>query len=74
MKKETKRTDAIDGQNIVYHIIQKRIIQVADVDNPPAEVKFMIEQLLLWGGVWFRPEAYEQIPVLRPYVDRKSVV
>lgn len=43
MKKETKRTDAIDGQNIVYHIIQKKIIQVADVDNPPAEVKFMIE-------------------------------
>ena len=72
MKKETKRTDAIDGQNIVYHIIQKKIIQVADVDNPPAEVKFMLEQLLLWGGVWFRPEAYEQIPVLRPYVIRDS--
>lgn len=72
MEKALKKTDVIDGQNIVYHIIQKRIIQAIDVDNPPAEVKFMIEQLLLWGGVWFTPEAYEQIPVLRPYVIRDS--
>lgn len=72
MKKGTKKVDALDGQNIVYHIIQKKIIQAVDVDNPPAEVKFMIEQLLLWGGVWFSPKAYEQIPVLRPYVIRDS--
>jgi hypothetical protein len=72
MKKGIKKTDVVDGQNIVYHIIQKKIIQAVDVDNPPAEVKFMIEQLLLWGGVWFRPKAYEQIPVLRPYAIRNS--
>lgn len=72
MKKGTKKADTLDGQNIVYHIIQKKIIQAVDVDNPPAEVKFMIEQLLLWGGVWFRPEVFEQVPVLRPYVIRDS--
>lgn len=72
MKKGTKKVDALDGQNIVYHIIQKKIIQAVDVDNPPAEVKFMIEQLLLWGGVWLSPKAFEQIPVLRPYVIRDS--
>lgn len=72
MKKGKKKADALDGQNIVYHIIQKKIIQAVDVDNPPAEVKFMIEQLLLWGGVWFSKEAYKQIPVLRPYVIRDS--
>ena len=57
MKKGTKKADTLDGQNIVYHIIQKKIIQAVDVDNPPAEVKFMIEQLLLWGGVWLSPKA-----------------
>ena len=72
MKKGTKKAGSIDGQNIVYHIIQKKIIQAVDVDNPPAEVKFMIEQLLLWGGVWLSPKAFEQIPVLRPYVVRDS--
>lgn len=72
MKKERKKENVVDGQNIVYHIIQKKIIQAFDADNPPAEVKFMIEQLLLWGGVWFTPKAYEQIPVLRPYVIRNS--
>ena len=72
MKKELKKTDIVDGQNIVYHIIQKKIIQTFDVDDPPSEVKFMIEQLLLWGGVWFTPKTYEQIPILRPYVIRNS--
>jgi len=72
MKRGFKKTGLVDGQNIVYHIIQKKIIQAIDIENPPAEVKFMIEQLLLWGGVWFSPEAYEQIPVLRPYVIRNS--
>lgn len=64
--------DKIDGENIIYHILQKKIIETFDVDDPPKEVKFVIEQLLLWGGVWFTPETYEQIPILRPYVIRDS--
>lgn len=66
------KKDKINGENILYHILQKQIIQTFDADNPPDEVKFMIEQLLLWGGVWFTPETFEQIPVLRPYVIRDS--
>ncbi|MBO7570993.1 MAG: hypothetical protein J6T48_02460 [Bacteroidales bacterium] len=66
------KKDEIDGQNILYHILQKKIIQTFDADNPPDEIKFMIEQLLLWGGVWFTTETYEQIPILRPYVIRDS--
>lgn len=62
----------MDGETILYHILQKQIIQAYDVDNPPTEVKFMIEQLLLWGGVWFKPQTYQQIPVLLPYVVRDA--
>ena len=68
MKK--KSIETVDGENILYHILQKQIIQAEDATNPPTEVKFMIEQLLLWGGVWFRPDTYKQIPVLLPYVVR----
>lgn len=72
MSKESQGKKAVNGNNMVYHIIQKKIVQACDVDNPSDEVKFMIEQLLLWGGIWFRPETFEQIPVLRPYAIRDS--
>lgn len=67
-----KSIEMVDGETILYHILQKQIIQAYDVDNPPTEVKFMIEQLLLWGGVWFKPKTYQQIPVLLPYVVRDA--
>ena len=70
--KEKSRSNDINGENIVYHIIQKQIIEKNNENDPPREVKYMIEQLLLWGGVWFRPETYQQIPVLLPYVVRDS--
>lgn len=62
----------IDGNNILYHIIQKQIILAGDSDNPTQETKFLIEQLLLWGGIWFTPEVYKTIPVLLPYVIRDA--
>ena len=67
-----KSIEMVDGETILYHILQKQIIQAYDVDNPPTEVKFMIEQLLLWGGVWFKSKTYQQIPVLLPYVVRDA--
>lgn len=63
---------SVDGENILYHILQKQIIQAFDAVNPPDHVKYMIEQLMLWGGVWFRPETCAQIPILLPYVVRDS--
>ena len=67
-----KSIEMVDGETILYHILQKQIIQAYDVDNPPTEVKFMIEQLLLWGGVWFKSKTYQLIPVLLPYVVRDA--
>lgn len=60
----------IDGENILYHILQKLIIDPSEAENPCPEVKFMIEQLILYGGIWFSPKIYEEIPVLLPYVIR----
>lgn len=60
----------IDGENILYHILQKQIIDTSEAENPCPEVKFMIEQLILYGGIWFSPKIYEEIPVLLPYVIR----
>ena len=67
-----KDKETINGENIIYHILQKRIIQSEDFDssNPPDNIKFLIEQLLLGGGIWFRPATYQEIPVLLPYVVR----
>lgn len=67
-----KPIELVDGETILYHILQKQIIQASDIENPSTEVKFMIEQLLLWGGVWFKPKTYQQIPVLLPYVVRDA--
>lgn len=72
MKPLSKKTNTVDGENIIYHILQKQIIQANDAVNPPDHVKYMIEQLLLWGGIWFRPETFDAIPVMLPYVIRDS--
>lgn len=72
MKSRNKKKGNVDGENILYHILQKQIIQANDAVNPPDYVKYMIEQLLIWGGVWFSPETYDQIPILLPYVIRDS--
>lgn len=67
-----KNNSKVNGENILYHILQKQIIEKCDVDNPTNEVKFMIEQLLLYGGVWFKPVTYQKIPVLKPFVIRDA--
>lgn len=72
MKTKKVMAKTVDGENILYHILQKQIIQAFDAVNPPDHVKYMIEQLMLWGSVWFRPETCAQIPILLPYVVRNS--
>lgn len=66
------KVKVVDGENILYHIIQKHIIDADDADNPSDEIKFLIEQLLLLGGVWFKPKTYAKLPVLLPYVVRHN--
>lgn len=72
MKTKKIMAKSVDGENILYHILQKQIIQAFDAVNPPDHVKYMIEQLMLWGGVWFKPETCAQIPIMLPYVVRDS--
>ena len=67
-----KSKSEVNGENIIYHILQKQIIEKCEVDDLTNEVKFMIEQLLLYGGVWFKPETYQKIPVLAPFVIRDA--
>lgn len=71
MKDKKLTNKKVDGNNIIYHLIQKRILS-GDSKNPPKEIKFIIEQLLLCGGIWFTPDAYQAIPVLLPYVIRDA--
>lgn len=68
------KKEEINGENILYHILQKRIIpsSLSDSSEPSDGVKFLIEQLLLGGAIWFKPDTYKEIPVLLPYVVRDA--
>jgi hypothetical protein len=68
-KNNKKKTDIIDGNNILYHYIQKTLL-------PDEELKVftkqLIERLIIDLSIWFPPEVYEQIPILLPYVVRDA--
>lgn len=68
------KKEEINGENILYHILQKRIIpsSLSDSSELSDGVKFLIEQLLLGGAIWFKPDTYKEIPVLLPYVVRDA--
>lgn len=58
-----------DGQNIIYHYIQKTLL--ADVESDDF-TKELIERLIIDLSIWFPPNIYKRIPVLLPYVIRDS--
>lgn len=58
-----------DGDNIIYHYIQKTLLSG---NNPDAFTRTLIERLLVDLSIWFPPEVYRQIPVLLPYVIRDA--
>lgn len=60
---------SIDGDNIIYHYIQKTLQAGGE---PDAFTRTLIERLLVDLSIWFPPEAYRQIPILLPYVVRDA--
>ena len=59
----------VNGENIIYHYLQKTIL--ADSDNDEFS-KELIGRLIIDLSIWFPIEAYRQIPVLLPFVVRDS--
>ncbi len=59
----------INGENILYHYIQKTLI--SDREND-AFTKELIEKLVVDLSIWIPKEVYQQIPILLPYVVRDA--
>jgi len=59
----------INGENILYHYIQKTLI--ADGEND-AFTKELIERLIVDLSIWIPVEVYQQLPILLPFVVRDS--
>lgn len=58
-----------NGENIIYHYIQKTLLADNDSDEFTKE---LIERLIIDLSIWFPPEVYKQIPILLPFVIRDS--
>ncbi len=61
------KINIIDGDNIIYHYIQKTLLSDSE---PDSFTRTLIERLLADLSIWFPPEVYRQIPILLPYVVR----
>jgi hypothetical protein len=58
-----------DGENIIYHYIQKTLLS----DNVSDEFsKELIERLIIDLSIWFPPDVYQQVPILLPFVIRDN--
>lgn len=58
-----------NGENIIYHYIQKTLLSEEDPDHFTQE---LIERLIIDLSIWFPPEVYRQIPILLPFVIRDN--
>lgn len=58
-----------NGENIIYHYIQKTLLADDKFNNFTQE---LIERLIIDLSIWFPPEVYKQIPILLPFVIRDS--
>ena len=58
-----------NGENIIYHYIQKTLLANTDNDEFSKE---LIERLIIDLSIWFPPDIYRQIPILLPFVIRDS--
>lgn len=70
MSKRKKVKTELDGENILYHYIQKVLIEEPTNHDLSPEVKWFIEKALLNLSIWFDPKIYKEIPILLPYVIR----
>ena len=58
-----------NGENIIYHYIQKTLLLEEKPDHFTQE---LLERLIIDLSIWFPSEVYRQIPILLPYVIRDS--
>ena len=59
------RSRKIDGQNILYHYIQKSVLR-----NEDAFSRELLEQLLIDLSIWIPVDFYRKLPIILPYVVR----
>ncbi len=55
----------VDGQNIIYHYLQKHILKEDDEFS-----KELIEKFVIGLSIWLPPKLYQELPILYPYVVR----
>ena len=63
----TKIKKKVNGENILYHYIQKNIL---DTDNITLFQKQLIEHLIIDLSIWVPLNVYKKIPLLLPFVVR----
>ena len=55
----------VDGNAVLYHYLQKSL-PVEDIWFSRMVVGRLVDGL----AVWFHPDAYEALPIVRPYIVR----
>ncbi len=61
-----KSTKIVDGQNIIYHYIQRSIMRKDKLSEE------LIKQLLLDLSIWIPIKFYKKLPIILPYVVRDN--
>jgi hypothetical protein len=61
----TPKTDKIDGQNILYHYLQKNILREDSEFS-----KELLQRLIADLSIWIPPDFYRRLPIILPYVVR----
>jgi hypothetical protein len=62
-----KSNERVDGQNIIYHYIQKNLLKGEDELS-----KELIRHLLLDLSIWIPTSVYSKLPIILPYVVRDN--
>lgn len=65
----TKNRKKVDGENILYHFIQKNLL---DTDEISEFQKQLIEHFIIDLGIWIPTKLYKVNPLLLPFVIRDS--
>jgi hypothetical protein len=61
----TSKTGRIDGQNILYHYLQKNTLREDSEFSTE-----LLKRLLIDLSIWIPPDFYQRLPIILPYVVR----
>jgi hypothetical protein len=67
LTKLASRNRDVNGQNILYHYIQKNILSETDEFS-----KELLKRLLVDLSIWIPPSFYRKLPIILPYVVRDN--